>query len=124
VCIVSGLGLIASSVLLSRLRVPDWSNEHDVGSSSHAAAMKWSAFQRGVRKTNNVLLAGTGILICTAGLLEHGQVWMIVWLGVVLLLMIVFLLACIDAFSSMTGYRRTVPEAARRSFGDQKDSQS
>ena len=120
-CIVIGMALIASSALLSRLRPPDWTKVGPVAPQSDASMERWSSFQRTIRLINNLLLALIGVLIGVTGLMAHTQTWMIVWLCVLLLLMIVVLLACLDAFTSMTGYRRAVPEAARRSFGEQEN---
>ncbi len=121
VCFLIGVALVISSAMLSRLRPPDWTKIGPIAPESEASLERWSRFQRAIRFINNLLLALIGVLIGATGLMAHTQTWMIVWLSVLLLLMIVVLLACLDAFTSMTGYRRAVPEAARRSFGEQEN---
>ncbi len=118
VCIVVGTSLITVSLLLSKLRPPEWPKDE---TRADVDLRRWASFQRTVRKLNNLLLALIGVLITSTGLIAQGQAWMILWLCILLLLMIVVLLACLDAFTSMTGYRRAVPEAARRSFGEPKN---
>lgn len=73
-------------------------------------------FQRGVRRCTNILLGLTGTLVFFCAFVPHGRTWMALWLLIFLALLTALLLAGLDAISSMIGYRKAIPEAARRSF--------
>ena len=67
---------------------------------------------------NNSLLIAIGAIILATAFVAHGKVWMLLWSGVLLLLLICIFLAMLDAYSSLASYKRALPEAARRSFTD------
>lgn len=123
-CIAGGACLIASSFVLSRMRLPDWTDNAEVTPQMGRSLARWSFFQRIVRRCNNWLLALTGVLICLTGFVPHGRAWIMLWLSVLLLIVLVLLLAGLDALSSMASYRRAVPDVARRAFREQPDPEA
>lgn len=117
-CVVGGCGLIAFSAMLSRLRPPDWNSDGDVSDEHRSALRRWSRFQRLVRLANNALLSIIGGAIVGSAFVPRGRVWGIIWCVILALVLLTILLAMLDAFSSIAGYRRALPEAARRSMLD------
>ena len=130
VCLVGGVALVGCGIALFRLRPPNWQNDGDLAGDHLKAIQWWSAIQRYVRLLNNSLLIMIGIAIAATGFVPHGQAWMLLWITILVLLLACILFAMVDAFSSLAGYRRALPEAARRSFSQQQalageaDSQS
>ncbi len=115
-CLVGGLCLIACGLGLFRLHPPNWQNDGDLTDDHRRAIQRWSGVQRVVRAMNNSLMILIGCLIASTGFVPHGRAWMLLWGGVLVMLLVCILFAMIDAFSSLAGYRRALPEAARRSF--------
>jgi len=116
-CLIGGILFLASACGLARLRQPMWQHAED-SSLANTKLQRWSRFQRGVRRSTNSLLALTGSLVMACAFVPHGPVWMSLWLLVFLALLSILMLAGLDAFLSMAGYRQAVPEAARRSFAN------
>ncbi len=116
-CIVGGMLLIACAYGLTRLKPPDW---FAGGGEESKTLLRWSAVQRGVRNVNNAMLAVVGVAIVSTAFIQQMPIKLVVWSGVLVLLMISIVLAMADAVSSLMGYRRALPEAARKSLS--KDS--
>ena len=116
-CLVGGIAFIGCSFGLSRLRPPNWQADGDLVEVERAAIQWWARVQVGIRRINNSLICLVGVLIISAGCVPHGQAWVILWSAILVLLMICIMLAMVDAISSFAGYKRALPEAARRSFG-------
>ena len=123
-CIVGGICLVGCGIALSYLRPPDWSSDGDLLDDPRRSILRWATVQRWVRLANNSLVALIGVTIFSAAFIPHGRVWIIVWLTILVLLLVCLLFAILDAFSSMAGYHRALPEAARRSFlaSDEEDT--
>ena len=119
-CIIGGIALIACGLGLARLRPPNWQDEGELIEDEKVAILRWAKVQRFVRFLNNSIICITGLLIAVTGIVAHGQAWVILWSAILLLLMICILLAMIDAMSSLAGYKRALPEAARRSLGSRE----
>jgi hypothetical protein len=117
-CVFGGCGLIACGAMLSRLRPPDWGNEVDLSEDHRRALRRWSRFQRVIRMANNGLLAVIGGAIVGSAFIPRDRTWGILWCVILGLLLLTILLAMMDALSSFAGYRRALPEAARRSMID------
>ena len=115
-CVIGGLCLIGCGFGLSRLRPPNWEIDGELAEVHHKAITRWSSFQRIVRLLNNSLIMIIGALMIASTLVPRGREWMLIWFAILVLLLICILFAMIDAFSSLAGYRRALPEAARRSF--------
>ena len=122
--IISGIALIVSGFALNRLRPPDWGSFDTPTDSNQLAISRWARLQRVVRRTNNGFIVLSGLLIMVTSFVPHGKAWMILWAGILLLLMICILLAMLDALSSMAGYRRAIPEAARRTLSGENQQPS
>ena len=126
-CIIAGVGLIASGLALFRLRQPNWQDEGDLSDQNRPAIEWWSNLQSFVRNANNILLILMGLMIFASSFFPHGQgsksddrTWMFMWIAILGLVLICIFLAMVDAMSSLAGYKRALPEAARRSFSDPK----
>lgn len=117
-CIVGGLGLIACGLGLFRVRAPNWQDDGELAEEERRAIERWSKVQRIVRYLNNSLLMAIGASIAATAFIPHGRRWALAWVAIFVALLVCILLASIDAFSSLAGYRRALPEAARRSFQD------
>ena len=127
ICIVTGTALVAVGIALFRIRQPNWKDEGDLVEHHRVAIERWSKVQLYVRSINNCLVILIGTLIFASAFLDRGRkIWGICWLVILALLMVCIILAMIDALSSFAGYRRALPEAARRSFSDpnRKNSRS
>ena len=122
-CLIGGAALIACGMALSRLRPPDWQSDGELTEIHQRAIARWAVLQRVVRIMNNSLLGIIGGAIMASVFVPHGRVWMLLWCAILVLLLVCILFAMIDAFSSLAGYRRALPEAARRSFGYEQESQ-
>jgi hypothetical protein len=57
-----------------------------------------------------------GVGIAGTGMLPRGNAWLLLWFAILVALLVCILLAFLDALASLAGYKRAVPEAARRSF--------
>ncbi len=117
-CLVCGLGLIISGIGLRYLSPPDWQVDGELLEEQRRALQGWSRFQRRIRQWNNAQLGLTGACILVTAWVPHGKTWFLLWCGILLLLFSCCVLAMLDALSSVAGYRRALPEAARRSFGN------
>lgn len=124
-CIAGGICLVACGIALFRLRPPNWKNDGELVDLVNIKAIEWwSTVQRLVRVANNSLMIFIGIAIASTAFIPHGaqatrdsgRAWMLAWGVILVLLLFCILFAMIDAFSSLAGYRRALPEAARRSF--------
>ena len=105
------------------LRPPNWHSDGEFTEEHRLAIEKWGGIQRFVRYANNSLLILIGSIIVATAFVEHGKVWMLLWSGILMLLLLCIFLAMIDAYSSLASYRRALPEAARRSFTDAERQQ-
>ncbi|MEM1068556.1 MAG: hypothetical protein AAGG48_13125 [Planctomycetota bacterium] len=74
------------------------------------------------RKRIHVLIAGSGGLVLVAACAGPGPVWLVSWLGVIMLLLIVVMLAGLDALRSHRYHLRKLPEIRREIFGDQEEN--
>ena len=115
-CIAGGICLMICGLALFRLHPPNWQNDGELAADQRLAIQRWGKVQRVVRFLNNSLLFVIGAAILVAGLIPHGRTWVLLWLAIFAGLLICILFASIDAFSSLAGYKRALPEAARRSF--------
>lgn len=115
-CLFGGTALVLSGLVLSRLAPPDWAADVDPALEEGQSLARWSAFQWRVRRSNNLLLIMIGAAIAASGLLPRGNAWLMLWAAILVALLVCILLAFLDALASLAGYKRAVPEAARRSF--------
>ena len=115
-CITGGLVMISGAIGLAFLRPPQWMLGMDTSTKGGQSMERVIAFQRGVRRCTNILLALTGGLVFSSAFVPHGRSWMALWLLIFIALLAALMLAGLDAISSMVGYRKAIPEAARRSF--------
>lgn len=115
-CITGGLAMIGGGIALAFVRSPQWALDADTSTKSGRTLQRVIGFQRGVRRSTNILLGLTGGIMLLCAFVPHGRTWMALWLLIFLALLAVMLLAGLDAISSMVGYRQAIPEAARRSF--------
>ena len=72
------------------------------------------------RKRIHVLIAISGVFVLVAAFAGPGPVWLFSWMGVIVLLMIVVMLAGLDALRSHRYHVRKLPEIRREIFGDQE----
>ena len=112
---------MACGVGLYFVRTPAWPQEHDAAEQTHEAELRSSRFQIVVRYVNNALVIAIGGLITLTAFVRHGSAWMLLWTVILLLLMVCIVLAVIDALSSLSSYRKALPQAARRSLGSDHD---
>jgi hypothetical protein len=115
-CWLAGAALVASGLGLSRLAPPNWAADVDPEFDEGKSLERWSAFQGRVRRSNNFLLVLIGTAIAASGMLPRGNAWLVLWFSILVALLVCILLAFLDALASLSGYKRAVPEAARRSF--------
>ncbi len=120
-CIIGGTLLIFCAYWLSRLSPPDWSESGEMLDEPQRAIARWTMVQKFVRTTNNILLALVGGAIASAAFVPHGRTWILLWCCILAAVMLCIFLAMLDAVSSLASYRRALPEAARRSFGQEQD---
>ncbi len=115
--VLGGTALIICSISLFRVPPPNWHEDASLPEHLFRSVHRWSTFQRILRRLNNGLLLLTGGGIVATAFVTHGREWMLLWTAILLLLLICILFAMIDALTTLAGYRRALPEAARRSFG-------
>lgn len=116
-CVVGGLCLIVAGVALARLRAPEWYSRDSSEQRQHQADYI-SKLQRVLRWWNNRLIAAIGgLIVCTAAI-PHGKHWMLAWSTIFVLLLLVILLAILDAFSSIIAYRRSLTTTLRSTLQD------
>jgi len=121
-CILGGLALMAVSCGLFLIRPPDWRSEEDKAANpTELTKKRFAGLQRSLRYFNNGLLMFIGGGIFASAFVPHGRGWMLLWTGILISLLLSVLLALIDALTSMAGYRRALPEAARRTLGRDHD---
>lgn len=118
VCIIVGVSLIAAGLAMFLIPQPNWKDEGELVEHHRVAIERWSKVQRYVRKGNNTLIVLIGVLIYASAFMERNRTWGYLWLAILGLVMLCIVLAMIDAMSSLAGYKRALPEAARRSFSD------
>jgi hypothetical protein len=123
-CLIGGAVLIACGVGLLWVHPPNWQSDGELLELPQKSIARWSRFQRVLRLVNNVLLILIGGSIMASAFVPHGRVWIVLWMANLLLLLLCILFAIIDAFSTLAGYRRALPEAARRSLGGERESLS
>ena len=121
-CIVGGLALIGCGGGLFLIRAPDWPQDASHSDSLRSSIERWSKFQRGVRFLNNIVLMLAGVVIVLTVLVPRGRVWMLLWSSVLLLLLLSILLAMIDALTSLSGYRKSLPKVTENSLRGERDS--
>ncbi|MFO1066730.1 MAG: hypothetical protein U0892_22965 [Pirellulales bacterium] len=123
-CIVIGSSLILGSIALAFLRRPEWVPEGESAPIAGEAIAQCTHTQLLLRRTINLLLFLSGLMIIATGFIPHekaagvalAKTWGMLWAGVILLLLVVLVLACFEAGSTIVGYRRAIPDAALRSF--------
>lgn len=121
-CIVGGLALISCGGGLFLIRAPDWPQDASHSDALRSSIERWSKFQRGVRFLNNIVLMFAGVAIVLTALVPRGRVWVWLWSSVLLLLMLSILLAMIDALTSLSGYRKSLPRVTESSLRGERDS--
>ncbi len=92
---------------------------------SQRSIARWTRFQAIIRFANNCLLGLIGCLVFSAAFVPRtkgSQAWILLWCVIMTLVMMCVLLAMLDAFSSLASYRSALPEAARRSFAEEKNA--
>ena len=121
-CLVGGAAMVISGICLFRLRPPDWQSESQLAAEANRKVVaRWSGFQRALRMTNNILIAIIGVAIMASPFVQPGKPWLLTWISILLLLLLCVLLAMLDAFSSLAGYRRVLPEVARQQLGNDEN---
>ena len=115
-CISGGLLMMGGAVGLAFVRPPQWVFEGEARTQGVKSIQRVAGFQRGVRRCINILLGLTGGVMFFCAFVPHGRTWMALWLLIFVALLITVALAGLDAISSMVGYRKAIPEAARRSM--------
>lgn len=120
VCLVGGSLLAIVGIALFKLRPPNWQNDGELSEHEGRAIRRWYWVQRVVRFCNNIVIVAIGVQIAATSFIPHGRAWMAVWSVILLLLLLCIFLAMVDAMGSLAGYRRALPEAARRSFTDRE----
>ncbi len=117
-CLIGGLALMVCGGALFRLRPPNWHSDGELLGAHRTVIERWGMVQRVIRLLNNSLLIVVGVMIFSTAFLAHGRLWMVMWSLILLLLLLAIVFAMVDALSSLAGYRRALPEAARRSFSN------
>ncbi len=120
-CIIGGIALIACGGGLFLVRAPHWPQDETHTDAVRNSIKRWSKFQRGVRFLNNTVLIAAGGAIVSAAFVPHGRTWMLLWSSVLLLLLLSILLAMIDALTSLSGYRKSIPRVAEHSLSNERD---
>ena len=123
-CIAGGIALMGCGAGLFLVRAPAWPQDEAPTDKPHDAVTKRSGFQIGVRYLNNFLLIIAGGVIASTPFVPRGRIWMLLWAAILLLLVGCILLALIDALTSLSGYRKALPRAARRSLGSDHEQPS
>ena len=115
-CFTAGLVMIASAVGLAFLRAPTWTFDIDATTASGRALERLAGIQQSVRRWTNFLLGITGALVTLSAFIPRGRGWMALWCLILIALLSALMLAAVDAILSVVGYRKAVPEAARRAL--------
>ena len=115
-CISGGLVMMGGAVGLAFVRPPQWMFDIDASTRGAKSIQRVAGFQRAVRRCINILLGMTGGVMFFCAFVPHGRTWMALWLLIFLSLLTTLALAALDAISSMVGYRKALPEVARRTF--------
>lgn len=117
-CFLGGLTLMGCGAGLFWMPAPVWPESDSDAPSERNSAARWLKFQRTVRNSNNVLLILAGGAMAATGLVEHGKLWIWLWTAILLALLLCISLAMVDALASLSGYRRSLPQVARRALGN------
>ncbi|MCA9193740.1 MAG: hypothetical protein KDB03_18335 [Planctomycetales bacterium] len=115
-CLIGGCALITFGLGLGRIAPPQW-HADNMSDEDLKKLASWASIQKWVRKINNMLFVIMGVAIGASPFVPKGRPWMLLWCVVLLMLLLCILLAMLDAFSSLAGYRRALPDAARKSLG-------
>ena len=115
-CISGGLLMMGGAIGLAFVRAPQWMLDMDTTTRGARSIKRVAGFQRAVRRCINILLGMTGGVMFVCAFVPHGRTWMALWLLIFLSLLTTLVLAGLDAISSMVGYRKSIPEVARRTF--------
>jgi len=116
-CILGGVALMGCGVGLFFMRAPEWPQDDSSSEAMRKSITRWTKFQRGVRILNNGLMVAAGAVMVSTGVVGHGRIWMWLWMLILLLLLICISLALVDALTSLSGYRKALPQVARRALG-------
>jgi hypothetical protein len=120
-CILGGAALMGCGVGLFFMRPPEWPQDDSFSEALRKSIARWTKFQRGVRILNNGLMMTAGGIMMATGLVGHGRVWMWLWMLILLLLLMCISLALVDALTSLSGYRKALPQAAKRALGSEHE---
>ncbi len=121
-CIVGGIALIGCGGGLFLIRPPQWPQDASHSDALRGSIERWSKFQRLVRVLNNLILMLAGGTIVLTAVVPRGRIWMLLWSSVLLLLMLSILLAMVDALTSLSGYRKSLPKVTENSLRGERDS--
>ncbi|GIW98104.1 MAG: hypothetical protein KatS3mg111_1437 [Pirellulaceae bacterium] len=118
-----GFLLIAVGIGLFWWRPPDWRADGRWRDQTRQSIERWMSRQRVVRRVTNgiVILIGAAI-IGTTWLPQGTIVWGGLWSAILGLVCCALLLAAVDSYCSLAGYRQAVPEAAHRAFSPEEQS--
>jgi peptidoglycan/LPS O-acetylase OafA/YrhL len=114
--LVLGLTLILFAVWLQQREQIGWEEHRD---ESELDDQYFTRRGNGRRRVH-VLLFGCGALIVLAAFFGPGFVWGVCWLMVSVLLMVVVVLAFVDAARTHRYHSAKLPEIRRRLLGDDK----
>ena len=114
--LILGLTVIAFAAWLHWNETLGWPNE----SFQTELDREYLTTRTRARKRIHIVIACSGGLIMVAAFAGPGTIWLFAWMGVILLLLTVVLLAALDALRSHRYHLRKLPEIRKEIFGDQE----
>ncbi|MEZ6088517.1 MAG: hypothetical protein R3C05_10925 [Pirellulaceae bacterium] len=110
--------LVVGALMLLAAGVLQW---RDASSAKHQDSQSELDERYHVNRTRgrrwvHVLLAICGLLAITAGAVGHGQVFILCWASVPLVLLVIVILAMLDAFRTYQYHAKKLPELRKSSF--------
>ncbi len=117
--LVLGLSLVGFAVWLQ------WNERHGWSSESLEAPLdaKYYLGRSKSRSRIHRIIAGCGLLAMVAAFAGPATpIWVAAWMSIMVALMVIILLALLDAWRTHRYYAAKLPEARRQTLGDQQDS--
>ncbi|EMI22689.1 putative membrane protein [Rhodopirellula maiorica SM1] len=111
--LVIGITLLAFAIWLHWNEHRGWANESPQG----ALDQHYFASRMRSRRWVHLLFAFCGVLVIVAAFAGPGRIWIGCWMSVMVALLVIMVLAAVDAFRTLRYQSKKKPEIRRQVFG-------